>query len=268
MTSSERHLLPGQSRWDYSVQRYKSCRDVFCEPGLISIVFLACGRSDVTAKSLYSTIDSACMYKGEIEWIFVENGGSDENLALFERILGPRKVIIRQSNYGINEGLNQGWALSRGEFVMIHENDWECRHKKDFFSISRDIFNENHDVGIVQLRAINDPNENWGYNKPEYNPWSCTPEALQRAGISVEAQHTKAGHEFLKSKFPNGFHNNPIFIRKSLYRQCGPYPECILGSDPRHGESLYQSKVAKTEYATSHIGLELYYHIGKVTTKS
>jgi len=268
MTSNEEHFKIGPTRWDYSIQRYKPNRDVFCEKGLFSVIFLACGRPEITRRSLLSTIDSEVMYNGEIEWIFIENGRSQENLEFFEHFCMPRKVIIRQNNYGINEGLNQGWALSRGEYVMIHENDWECRYMEDFFSISKDILDEKQDVGIVQLRAVNDPCENWGYGKPEYSPWSSTQEALEKAKIKVWKEKTKNGHPYFISVFPNGFNNNPIIMRKSLYRECGPYPEPELGTDPRHGETEYQERVAKTGCAVAHIGIELYFHCGQLTTKA
>ena len=268
MTSSEEGFKIGPMRWDYNIQRYKQNRDVFCEKGLTSIVFLACGRPDITRRSFLSTLDAAVRHQGELEWIFVENGCCQENYDFFHGLQVPRKTIISQPNYGINEGLNQGWAISRGEFVMIHENDWECRVPTDFFSIARDIFNEKQDVGLIQLRAINDPKENWGYRKPTYNPWSCTAEALANANIKVWKEHTQQGHSYFLSVFPNGFNNNPIMIRKSLYRECGAYPEPELGTDPRHGETEYQERVAKIGCATAHIGIELYYHCGQTTTKA
>jgi hypothetical protein len=255
-------------RWDYNVQRYKDNRDVFFESGLMSVVFLACGRPDITRRCFLSTLDSAVMHKEEIEWIFIENGRSDENMQFFESLQMPRKVILRQNNYGINQGLNQGWALSRGEFVMIHENDWECRHQEDFFAIAKDILNEKQDVGMVQLRAVNDPCENWGRGKPEYSPWSSTATAMQAANIKIWQEKTKRGHPYFISIFPNGFNNNPIIVRKSLYRECGPYPEPDLGTDPRHGETEYQQRVAQTGCATAHIGMELYFHAGQVSTKT
>lgn len=268
MTSSEKHLLPGNPKWDYSIQRYKPSRDVFSERGLFSILFLACGRPEITRRCLLSTVDAVNQYSGDIEWIFIENGQCDDNYLLFTEIPSNRKVIVRQNNFGINQGLNQAWALSRGEFCLIHENDWECRKNIDFLSIAGSIFTEKPDVGIVQLRAIYDPCENWGIHKPEYSPWSCTQEQLDVAGIKVWNEKTVAGHQYSLSKFSNGFNNNPTIIRKSLYRECGPYPECEIGSDPRHGESLYQSEVAQTDCLTAHIGQEIYYHAGQATTNA
>jgi hypothetical protein len=151
---------------------------------------------------------------------------------------------------------------------MVHENDWECRKSVDFLSLARDIFNERLDVGIVQLRAVYDPCENWGIGKPLYSPWSCSNDMLDKANVRRWEDETYAGHKFQIARFPNGFNNNPTIIRKSLYRECGPYPEPELGTDPRHGETEYQERVAHTACAVAHIGLELYYHCGQVTTKA
>ena len=138
----------------------------------------------------------------------------------------------------------------------------------DFLSAVRDIMNEQPDTGIIQLRAVNDPCENWGYGKPEYSPWSSSQKDLDQSGIKIWEEETKSGHRYLLSDFPNGFNNNPVTIRKQVYRECGPYPEAEVGTDPRHGETVYQERVAKLGCVTAHVGLELYFHAGQVTTKA
>lgn len=268
MTSSERHLSFGQARWDNNNQHYKSTNDVFLESGLFSIVVLAHGRPDLTRQSVLSTIDCLEFCKEAIEWIFVENGMNDVNAAFFHDLPLERKVVIRQRNYGINEGFNQGWAISRGEFIMIHENDWiNIAHKFDFLATAKDIFNSKETIGIIQLRDPFDPNENFGLGKPEYNPWSCSTEILANHGIKVWEEKSQQGHRFLLSEYPNGFNNNPILMRKKLYRECGPYPEPEVGCDPRHGETLYQGRVAATGCAIAYIGTPLYRHMGRIQTQ-
>lgn len=266
MTSSERHLGFGDKRWDFNVREYKSY-DAFQEKGLFSIVVLAHGRPDTTRRSVLSTLDCIRDYQGEVEWIFIENGGSKENLEFFNGLTLDRKVVVQHKNYGINHGLNQGWALSRGEYVMIHENDWEAVRTVDFFKIASEIFAEKSDVGIVQLRDPFDPHENHGRGKPEYNPWSCPTEMVEDAGYKIWKEQTESGNAYLISEFPNGFNNNPVIIRKDLYRHCGPYPEPVVGSDPRHGETEYQERVASSGCAIAYIGVPVYWHMGRVQTQ-
>ena len=268
MTSSERLLRPDQPRWNYNIQQYKASRDVFLEKGLFSVLFLACGRHEVTRRCLLSTVDAVARSTPEIEWIFMENGGCDDNYNLFQALPLKRKVIIRQPNFGINEALNQMWAVSRGEYGIVLENDWENRSPNfDFVSAARDIFNHKTDIGIIQLRAIWDPCENWGVRKPLYNPWSCSAPALESAHVKLWHEMTDSGYRYMISSGFYGFNNNPTIIRKTLYRECGPYPECEAGTDPRHGETVYQEEVLKTGCAIAHIGKEVYYHVGQITTK-
>jgi hypothetical protein len=266
MTSSKKHLSLNQKKWDYSVQRYKSLANPFEEPNLFSILFIACGRPQITKRCLLSSLDAISQYDGEVEWVFIENGDCDENYSLFQDLDLDRKVVLRQKNYGINHALNQAWALSRGQWCLIHENDWECRLSTNFLDLAKQILLEKQEIGILQLRAVNDPNENWGYGKPDYSPWSSTDKALNEMGIKVWREQTQSGHTYFVSHFPNGFNNNPTIITKQLYNECGSYPEPELGTDPRHGETEYQSRVAKTDCATGHIGLELYFHCGQQST--
>jgi hypothetical protein len=128
------------------------------------------------------------------------------------------------------------------------------------------IFEQRQDVGLVQLRAVFDPNQNWGKGKPEYSPWSCSAAQLQEAGINIWCDQLDCGHTFYIADHPNGFNNNPICIRKQLYKELGPYPECVVGSDPRHGETLYQDLVAKSHWLTAHVSIELFYHRGLTST--
>jgi hypothetical protein len=151
---------------------------------------------------------------------------------------------------------------------MIHENDWINDNSKfNFLGIARQMFEEKPDLDIIQLRAVWDPKENWGIYKPEYNPWSCNDQDLQKSNVQKWLAETAGGYKYWIAQGFYGFNNNPCLIRKSLYRKCGPYPEAEIGTDSRHGETLYQEKVLKTGCVVAHIGEELYYHIGQVTTK-
>jgi hypothetical protein len=267
MTSSARHLKSGQARWNYDHQAYKTY-DTHCEPGLISILVLSCGRPDNTKRSIDSTLQAASLYEGELEWIFLEQGKCTETYEYFMGLDLERKVVIRQVNYGINNGLNQLWSLSRGEFCMIHENDWlNSVPNFNFLATAKQILVEKNDIGIIQLRAVWDPKENWGLGKPQYSPWSCGDKALDNAKIRKWHETTKTGFKYWISDFPNGYNHNPNVMRKKLFREVGPLPEAPIGCDPRHGETQMQERIAHTGAVTAHIGEEIYYHIGQSPTK-
>jgi glycosyltransferase involved in cell wall biosynthesis len=267
MTSSSRHLIPNQPRWNYGIQKYKENRDVFCEKGLFSIVVLACGRPDITRQTILDTLGNTKLYGGDIEWIFIENGGCEANYEFFKSLPLERKVILRQENFGINQGLNQGWALSRGEYVMILENDWGTNAEHNFLATARGIFQEWPEVDMIQLRDPRDPNENHGLGKPLYNPITCDQEECWKVGVDIQRQKISTGHTFIIAGPYYSLNNNPIIIRKSLYREHGPYPEALVGCDPRHGETLLQEEVYQSKSMAAYIGVPLYRHIGRVQTK-
>lgn len=247
--------------WDHNIQRYKNY-DPFCEPGLISVLFLSCGKPKLTAVSLQSTLEATKNYVGEIEWIFLEQGECEENYRLFSSFPANRKVVVRQKNFGINNGLNQLWALSRGEFCFIHESDWFNKQPDlNIFGIAKKIFEQDDEISVIQCRAIWDDAENWGFGKPEFNPWSCR-DLAAKEGFPVSDEELESGYRYYTCRFRYGFNNNPNFIRKKLYRECGVYPEADPGTDPRHGETEYQERVALKKYKIAQIGQEVYYHIG------
>jgi hypothetical protein len=157
MTSSIRKT----DKWDFSKHSFKDF-DVFCEPGLVSILFLSCGKHKLAKPCLVSTFVATKQYEGELEWILLEQGEGDDrefNLCMFNEMDVERKVVVGPNrNYGINNGLNQMISISRGEFVMIHENDWfNTNTSFNFMKHAVDILLEKNDVGIVRLRDINDP---------------------------------------------------------------------------------------------------------------
>lgn len=253
MTSSIRHLKPGQPKWNYEIQKYKD-HDPFHEPGLISILVLSCGKPKLTKVCLESTLKAASLYKGETEWIFVDNDFCEENYTYFMGLSIERKVIVRQSNYGINHGFNQAWRLSRGQYIMILENDWyNMLPQFNFLQASKDILDHNVDIGNIQLRFSHDQNENWGSGKEEFCPWSV------QFGTLYPVQ-TRSG--FKVCHFPNAFNNNPQIYRKTIYDKLGPYFEAQIGSDPRNGETEYARKYWKeTFYKTGYIK-GIYVHAG------
>lgn len=261
LTSSKRS---GRER-SLDVREYKQF-DPFCEPGLISILFLSCNRHQLSNVCLTATEEAVRDYDGEVEWLFLEQGhgeDAEKNIRMYRDFKTERKVIILpDTNYGINNGINSLWSVSRGQYCMIHECDWLNRKTDfNFLKHSRDILDQNTNVGIVQLRAVWDPNENWGLGKADYSPWSSSE-------AKVWDEQTEGGHKYRISEFPNGFNNNPIVMRKTLYRECGVYPEPPLYADPRHGETEYQARVASSGCAIAHIGEEVYYHIGGALRKN
>ncbi len=265
MTTSIRG--PAGDRWDYEKKAFKNFNP-FLEPGLISICFLSCNKYKLSKICLEHTYEASELYKGEKEWLLLEQGEVREqreaNLMMFDEFLVERKIVIApDKNYGINAGLNNLLALARGEFILIHEQDFlNINTKFNFLQVSRDILEQNKNIGLVRLRDALDPYEQWGRGKVEYEPWSCTSDQLKKAGVRVWKDKTKSGHEYLISEFPNGYNNNPGLVRHSIINQVFPLNEPIFGADPRHGEESTQRRIQSVGCAIAYINVPVYRHIG------
>lgn len=250
MTSSTRYNGKPNRGW----QCYKN-HDPFEEPGLVSILFLSCGRHKLTKTCLDRLTASVSMYDGEIEWVFFENGQSQENIKLFRSLPFDRKKIVDTSrNWGINVAFNDMHRLARGEFCVEMENDWfNVSPNLNWLRLSKDILAIDDQIGLVQLRSARDPCENWGLGKPEYSPWTC--------GLG-EVRITPTGHRFLVYSDFYGYNHNPHIMRKRCRVEVGDLPEPVANSDLRHGETSYQKEFRKAGYNIAHIGTRLFEHVG------
>lgn len=250
------------------LQLYRDISDVYHESGLISILFLSCGKHKVVQQCLHTTINSLRNYPGDLEFIFLEQGWDCEpedaykNVGMFNELtqdFDRSLIILPNRNGGINYGINQLWQVSRGEYVLFLESDWICTHANDQWLVhAKAILDQHKDIGIVQLRAIGDPNENWGVGKPGFSPWSCPgrPDVQERI-INLD------NHDFMFyvcEKRIHGVNNNPALWRKDMRRVLGPMPEPEPWSDLKHGETSYQYKFMDTGWNAAHIRIPVYYH--------
>lgn len=271
MTSSSR--ITDGYHWKYDNPILKDY-DSHCEPGLVSILFLSCGKHKLSRVCLDTTRAAIKKYLGEVEWIFCENtllnekGNPSEdslkNIEVYRQFKAERKkVLIQDKNYGINLALNDLIQLSRGEFVLIHEGDWFCQKvHEDFLGLAMEIFRDQPNLDILHLRDRDDRCENWGAGDPRYNPWNSTAPILNDLEISLCVCKTDGGHTYFLSRFPCAYTNNPILIRKRLLRKVGLMDEVPIGGDPRHGETQYSHRVEKINPLAGYINLPLYVHAG------
>ncbi len=247
------------------------CRDidnVYYEPGLISILILSQGKHQIFKKCFQTTVDSLKDYKGDLEYIFLEQAWDTDpesayrNVQFFKEAtahIDRTLVVLPNRNGGINYGINQLWQLARGEYIVFLESDWICTHSNEQWLVyAKAILDEYYDLGIVQLRAINDPNENWGVGKPEFSPWSCPDKPGVKEGlITVDGNLFSF---YMTCNIIYGINNNPALWRKKMRNELGPMSEPELWSNLCHGETEYQEKFMKTKWNTAHIKIPIYYH--------
>jgi hypothetical protein len=258
--------IPSDKGINRELPLYRSIEDPYCEPGLISVMFLGCGRHDVTKFCLEKLMTSLLRsYDGPLEWIFLEQGWdinseeSAKNLLLFKKVsvdLDRSVIIVPNKNYGINVAINQMNQIARGQYSLLMENDWVCHQiTSQWLTDSKMILDEWDNVGVVQLRAIHDPNDNHGKGKVMYNPFSvesCS--YVKKKSMSSGVEFLLATHRFA------GINNNPSLIRKAVHRELGPMREPELWSDLRHGETDREEKYMKTQWLTAHLIYNVFFH--------
>jgi len=257
--------IPDGQAIDRNKQVYRDIIDPYCEPGLISIMFLGCGRHNVTRISLDKLLLSLRKYDGPTEWVFLEQGwdidndGATKNLTLFKNIssLLDRSIILCPNrNYGINVAINQMNSVARGQYSLLIENDWMCHQTTSkWLYDSKQILDEYLNIGVVQLRAINDPNDNYGVGKVMFNPFSIPMcEHVAELVVSCGTKFLLANHKFA------GINNNPSLIRKEVHLELGFMREPELWSDLRHGETDREKKYMQTNWKTAHLIDDVFFH--------
>jgi len=260
--------IPDGQKINRKKQIYRDIENVYYEPGLISILILSHGNHRVFKKCFQTTVDSLKNYNGKIEYIFLEQGWDSDpeesrrNVQFFQEATADidRKLMIFPSrNGGINYGINQLWQMARGEYILFLESDWICGHPGEkWLEYAKIILDEHKDIGILQVRAIGDPNENWGAGKPDFSPWSCEGQpGVEERVIGFEGRFLKF---YATKERIHGVHNNPALWRKTMRDELGPMPEPELWGDLHHGETTYQNDFMNTQWNTGHIRIPVYYH--------
>jgi len=133
---------------------------------LISIILPTYNR----AYSLPASLDSvfAQTYKNW-ELILIDDGSTDDTVALLEQLSDPRIVYIHQENQGVSAARNLGISQCKGEYIALLDSDDEWMPKK---LITQLRYMQEQDYEICQTdeiwirkgKRVNQPAK---YAKPE-----------------------------------------------------------------------------------------------------
>ncbi len=63
-----------------------------------------------------------CAYKN-LEYIIVDNGSTDNSLAMMKKAFPHAKFVVNKTNKGFAEGNNQGLPFAKGKYVLLINND-------------------------------------------------------------------------------------------------------------------------------------------------
>jgi glycosyltransferase involved in cell wall biosynthesis len=88
-----------------------------------SIVITTYNRARIVRRCVDSSLAQSFE---DFEVVVVDDASTDETVSALERITDPRlRVVVHESNRGINPSRHTGVANSRGEWIVVVDSDWE-----------------------------------------------------------------------------------------------------------------------------------------------
>lgn len=118
----------------------------------LSIIILTWNQRDVTHRCLCSLMPSIAGISNEV--IVVDNGSTDGTAQLLEQSFPDVRVIANTENRGVAAARNQGIIASKGEFILILDNDTVVNAEaiRGMF----DYLDRTPQAGIVTCRLLNE----------------------------------------------------------------------------------------------------------------
>lgn len=165
---------------------------------VISVILPVYNGAQYIAEAISSVISQTFE---DWELIVINDGSTDDTLAIINKFIDPRIKVISRDNRGIVASLNEGLSIARGEFIARLDADDVClphRFAKQLGVLS------NPDIGLVGSWAekINQNGENLGLM--DYLP----------------LKHQDIKKYFLRH---NPFIQSSVIIRTSVLKEVGYY---------------------------------------------
>lgn len=103
---------------------------------LFSVIIPLYNKADYISDTLKSVL--AQTYKN-FEVIIVDDGSSDNSLAVVKEITDPRLKVISQNNSGVSAARNNGIAVAKGRWIAFLDADdiWLPNHLRTLLEISK-----------------------------------------------------------------------------------------------------------------------------------
>src|SRR3989304_3394871 len=115
----------------------------------LSIIIISFNTKKITAGCVNSIIKSKPKVQYEI--IVVDNGSSDESVAVLEKL--PVRLVKNSTNVGFAKANNQGIKIAKGKYILLLNSDTKVKNE----AIDRlyNFANERSDTGVVGPRLLN-----------------------------------------------------------------------------------------------------------------
>ena len=137
-----------------------------------SVVIPTYNRSVSVLDTLHSCFEQTCT---DLEVVVVDDGSSDDTLAVLATIDDPRLVVVHQENAGPAAARNHGMRVARGDYIAFLDSDdsWY----PEFLQAAQDELDANGDVllygQIIVDRGVGrywvKPGRALGYEEPIYD---------------------------------------------------------------------------------------------------
>lgn len=164
---------------------------------LVSIIILNWNQKELTLNCLHSLTK---VNYDPIEIILVDNGSSDGTLREVKRGFPYVKTISNKTNVGYAKGNNQGYAIAKGKYILLLNNDTEVT--PNFVSELVKRLESDNQYGVVQSKLywLSDKSKNdmvgaymtptgfvyyFGYGKPDLPIYTNNREIFFAKGASM-----------------------------------------------------------------------------------
>lgn len=175
----------------------------------ISVVFPTFnGWSDT--KECLKSLESIIYPKEKLEIIIVDNNSSDSTPRLIRKNF-PQVVLIQQSsNIGFAKAVNVGIKNSKGEYLLITNND--VAFDKNYFKSMLNLAEADEKIGIIGgMVYLKNPKNKVGFDGLRVNPY-----------LGYHQYDLKDLDKIRSCDLVSG---NGMFIRRRMLEKIGPFDE-------------------------------------------
>ena len=130
---------------------------------LVSVVVLNYKNPQLTEKCVANVRDSSAEAKIPVQVIVVDNSASETAARLRHLLPNDTQIIENQRNLGFSRGNNQGILASRGEYILILNNDVFVN--ANCLKTGVQYMEEHPEVGIWAPRLTSEDGSSTGFGR-------------------------------------------------------------------------------------------------------
>lgn len=193
--------------------------------------------------------------KDRLELLFTDNGSTDDSVAYFKKHYGndPRfKLVLNGKNYGYAGGNNLGMKQTKGDYIMICNNDLEL-DKHAVHELVKTAQARHADVTTVKLMYLNKPGiiNNAGSRLEPNSDWP-----IYETGINE-----KDKGQYDTEREITAFCGACILIRRDFLQTVGMY-DAKFFLYFEDGDLSWRGQRAGKKYSFAPKAIAYHFHVG------